>query len=300
VEIYQLDVFTTIAGEGNPAGVVLKADRLDEKLLGEIARQTMLETAFGLQPFAKEAQLRLRYFAPNGQEMNLCSHATLAALYLLGSLGQLTGDCVIETQAGLLQASVQIENGQVSRVLCQQPNPTFNNGPFPLQEVAKALGLSLAQLQSPGLPLVAASTGRAKLLVPLADYATLDSIELDRPALNALCQRFGLTGLYPFTLQPRNQGIQAEARQFPYNLGFEEDPVTGLAMGALGAYLLQYSIVPAQEGQNYFVMEQGHAIGCPGRAEVFICVAGGTIREVRVGGMAVIIDKSTFDTGKFA
>jgi PhzF family phenazine biosynthesis protein len=294
MQIYQLDVFTKVEGEGNPAGVVPEADSLEEAMFAEIARQTCLETAFVLKPTLSEAGLRLRYFAPNGQEMNLCAHATIGTLYLLASQGQIEGSFKIETQAGLLPVRVEMNGSQVVRAVMQTPSPIFNDGPFPLDEVAKALGLNIEEVTATGLPVVAASTGRAKLLVPLENYQTLDKIEVDRPALDAFCQRFDLTGLYPFTLHPRNPGVTTEARQFPYNVGFEEDPVTGTAMGALGAYLLQYQIIPSDKYDIRFVMEQGHAIECPGRAEVFVRRKNGKFTQVEVGGVAVVVDKSSF------
>jgi PhzF family phenazine biosynthesis protein len=295
LEIYQLDVFTATPGEGNPAGVVPDTDELAEEFFGEIARQTMLETAFVMKPTTKEAGLRLRYFSPNGQEMNLCAHASVGALYLLASQGRLKGDCTVETSAGLLQARIEREGTNIRQVVFQVPDPTFQDGPFPAEEVAIALGLSAVQVTATSLPMVAAATGRAKLLVPLTDYQTLDSVEIDRPALDALCQRLDLTGLYPFTPKPRNPGVTAEARQFPYNVGFEEDPVTGVAMGALASYLLHYRILPPQGVETRFVLEQGQAMGCPGRAEVFIRQEGDKITQVLVGGVAVVIDKSFFE-----
>jgi predicted PhzF superfamily epimerase YddE/YHI9 len=56
-----------------------------------------------------------------------------------------------------------------------------------------------------------------------------------------------VTGLYPFKLRPRNPNAIAEARQFPYGGGVPEDPVTGVAAYALGAYLVCRGVVSGQE-----------------------------------------------------
>jgi len=287
--IHELDVFTRVPGLGNPTGVVLNADTLSDSEMQRLATQTTLEMAFVCQPTNPAATLRLRYFSPKS-EMNLCAHASIGALWLLGELGQLAGECLVETRAGLLPASVMMTGDKPEKVLFQQPLPTFDNGPFPLELVAQALGLEPKQIRG---PLVAASTGRAKLLIPLPDYTVLDSCERNESALNQICQQYELTGLYPYTCRSRNP-VTVEARQFPYNIGFVEDPVTGVAMAALGCYLVKNNLILTTPPETRLTIEQGHAMACPGSAEVYVHANNGEIERVRLGGIAVVVGQSEF------
>lgn len=285
MELFRLDVFTRTPGQGNPTGLVLKAESLSNEEMQAIAARLEVEMAFVLPPQQPEANLRLRYFSP-ATEMNLCGHATIGALWLLGEQGQLKGKCGIETLAGVLSCQVEFENGQLQRALMGQPIPTFEEIQPDRAEVAQALGLPRRTI---GGPLVAASTGRPKLLIPLPDYTTLDAIRLDSATHAALCQRYGLTGLYPYTLTPRNkmEGVTAEARQFPYGIGLHEDPVTGVAMAALSGWLLQSGAIAATSPETRLLLEQGHAMGRPGRAEIRLRHEDKLITQVQLGGQAI-------------
>ncbi|NWJ48916.1 MAG: PhzF family phenazine biosynthesis protein [Chloroflexi bacterium] len=283
--LYEIDVFTRIPGNGNPACVILEAATLSEKRMRQIAVETATECAFVLPPTRNDATLRLRYFSPSG-EMNLCGHATIGALWILAEEGKLKGECFVETQAGVLYARAEIRADQPSRITLQQPNPTFEDAFFSPDAVAVAIGLEARQIVG---RIVSASAGRPKLLIPLPDYKTLDSCERNDKALEELCKANGLTGLYPYTCQARNPGVDLEARQFPYGVGFVEDPVTGVAMAALGGYLVSSGLI---RQRTHLVIEQGHALGCPGRAEVDIGIEQGKISRVLITGEAVRVGKS--------
>jgi len=115
----------------------------------------------------------------------------------------------------------------------------------------------------------------------------LDSIALNREALEELCRQTGVTGLYPFTLRPRSSGVAAEARQFPCGGGVVEDPVTGVAACALGAYLVHHRVVGVEEPLTKLLIEQGHAIGRPGTVEVRVYLKNGETTRVQLAGRAV-------------
>jgi PhzF family phenazine biosynthesis protein len=283
--LYEIDVFTRIPGNGNPACVVLEAEALSEERMRQIAAETATECAFVLPPTRSDASLRLRYFSPVG-EMNLCGHATIGALWILAEEGMLRGECLVETQAGTLYARAEIRDDQPSRIALQQPNPTFADKSFSPAAVAAAIGIEARQIVG---RIVSASAGRPKLLIPLPDYKVLDACERNDNALGELCKVNGLTGLYPYTCQARNPAVDLEARQFPFGVGFVEDPVTGVAMAALGGYLVSSGII---RQRTHLVIEQGHAMGCPGRAEIDIGIEQGIISRVLITGEAIRVGKS--------
>ncbi|HEX2914001.1 MAG TPA: PhzF family phenazine biosynthesis protein [Chloroflexia bacterium] len=287
MEIYRLDVFTSVPGGGNPTAVIIDDEELSQAEMQALSTRLEVEAAFVLPPTRPGANNRLRYFSP-AAEMNLCGHATIGALWLLGEQGLGKGELAVETEAGVLDCEIEFEAGKLARAVMSQPVPVFEESNFDRNLVAQALGLDVSQI---GEPLVAASTGRPKLLIPLADYNTLDAIRLEQEAHTLLCQRHGLTGLYPYTLEPRNtaEDVTAEARQFPYGIGLLEDPVTGVAMGALAGWLLQSGVIAATPPVTRLTFEQGHAMGRNGRAEIFISTDQGRISDIRLGGVAVRI-----------
>jgi trans-2,3-dihydro-3-hydroxyanthranilate isomerase len=77
---------------------------------------------------------------------------------------------------------------------------------------------------------------------------------------------------------------------FAPGIGVPEDPATGSAAGALGAYLVENGIVEPENGVASITVEQGLEIDRPSRIEVEISVGGAReITEVKVGGKAITI-----------
>ncbi|WP_363800420.1 PhzF family phenazine biosynthesis isomerase [Lysobacter firmicutimachus] len=112
--VFQVDAFTRRRFAGNPAGVVLDADRLSEAQMLAIARElNNSETAFVLAPRDDSHEVWIRYFTPT-VEVPVCGHATVAAHYVRaqvlgarGRLRQLTG-------AGVMQIDIEpAEAGEV-------------------------------------------------------------------------------------------------------------------------------------------------------------------------------------------
>ncbi|HDN95681.1 MAG TPA: PhzF family phenazine biosynthesis protein, partial [Thermoplasmatales archaeon] len=79
VPFYIANAFTNKPFKGNPAGVVLEADLLNEKQMQRIAADLKCsETAFLMK--SEKADYKLRYFTPI-REVDLCGHATIATFY---------------------------------------------------------------------------------------------------------------------------------------------------------------------------------------------------------------------------
>jgi trans-2,3-dihydro-3-hydroxyanthranilate isomerase len=75
---------------------------------------------------------------------------------------------------------------------------------------------------------------------------------------------------------------------FAPGLGVPEDPATGSAAGALGAYLVRRGGAATRDGVARFVFEQGVEIGRPSRIEVRVTVDDrGDVTGVYVGGSAI-------------
>jgi len=154
--------------------------------------------------------------------------------------------------------------------------------------VARALGLDPVSIDA-ALPIEAVSTARSKLMVPVRDHRDLDAIEPRPEELWALCDRVSSTGVYAFTTAPRNGAAVAEARQFPVRAGYPEDPATGVAACALGAYLSVHTPYDAEDGpERSFRIEQGHAMGRPSVLVARTLVEDGRVSRTWIEGSATV------------
>ena len=91
-EIWRVNAFTERPFAGNPAGVVPQAEGLSDEQMQAIAAELndVSETAFILNPDEDDADLRLRFFTST-TEVDLCGHATVAALFTLAWSGRIAG-----------------------------------------------------------------------------------------------------------------------------------------------------------------------------------------------------------------
>lgn len=267
ITIYHYSAFSTVPGKGNPAGIVFEAEGLTGAQMQEIARQVSFnETAFICQ--STTADLCLRYFTP-GHEMDLCGHATIAALYALKTRNLLANGTglltlTVETRAGLLPMAIETREGRPV-VRMQQAQATFRPFAGSPDLLAAALGLDPADLDQ-NLPTVYASTGTWTLLVPVRTLAAFQRMEPHNERFPEILQEMPRASVHPFCLQTYDPQAFLHGRHFssPFS-GTREDPVTGTASGALGAYYIEY-MKPLHHVR--LIIEQGHEIGCTGQVIV--------------------------------
>jgi len=287
--IVSTTVFALSPGGGNPCPVVLDADPLEGDEMRAIAASHQQETGCVLRPTRPDADVRLRFFVPN-HEMEMCVHATIAALTVLRSRGLLVEDeLVVETAIGLLAVTVDgSDGGAAPTVRVEQRRPEVTPVDLDPAELARVLGLD-ARAIDPGLPIESVSTARAKLMVPLTDHRELDAVEPRLEELWALADRAGATGVYAFTTSPRHHGTAADARQFPVRAGYPEDPATGVAACALGAYLSTHTSGGDRAGdRRSFRIEQGHAMGRPSVLVARTLVEDDVVSRTWIEGSATV------------
>ena len=272
-----VDAFTTDPLAGNAAGVVPHAEDLSADRMGAVAAELAVsETAFVLP--SDDADRRLRYFSPT-REVDLCGHATIAAHAHLHEAGAIDpGEHTVETNVGVLD--VEVDPDGVVRMT--QNRPTVRRVDIGYDRLGDALGIDPAALRDVGadLPTAVASTGLAFLMVPVNFLTHLSGAAPDDAALEALAGEYDAAGVYAFTFDTLNGDSTLHARAFAPSLGIPEDPATGTAAGACGAYLRE---VGAFDGEfpDTVVVEQGHFVDRPGRIRVQVGAG------VQVGGRAV-------------
>lgn len=272
-----VDAFTTEPYAGNPAGVVPKSEGLSEGQMQAIAAEIgASETAF-IFPSA-DADHRIRYFTPT-TEVDLCGHATIASLAYLSQVGAFDpGPYTIETNVGVLD----VEIGEDGRSWMTQASPEVERVDLEIEEVASVLGINEPAIEEVGqdLPIATASTGLPFLVVPIAYLEDLGSVSPDFDALEEMAESVDAAGVYAFTFDTLDRHSDIHGRAFVPGAGVPEDPVTGTASGAAGAYLREFEAFDSMPEELWF--EQGHYVDRPGRVVVSV---GET---VRVGGRAAV------------
>jgi len=272
-----VDAFTEEPLCGNAAGVVPDADGLTDEQMQAVARELgASETAFLLPAEAPDADRRVRYFTP-GTEVELCGHATVGSHALLYADGALeAGTHALETNVGVLE--IEVEPG--GRVWMAQNEPEIREVEVDYDRLGSALGIDPAAMRDVGadLPVAHASTGLPFLVVPVNFLEHVGNAEPDMSAIEELSDEFGVAGVYVFTFDTLDAASTLHARMFAPGAGVPEDPVTGTASGAAGAYLDRFGAIDT--GAMRF--EQGHFLDRGG--VVHVEVDGG----VRVGGEAVV------------
>ncbi|MFW6018536.1 MAG: PhzF family phenazine biosynthesis protein [Halapricum sp.] len=272
-DAYLVDAFTDEPTDGNPAGLVPEADGLEADQMGALANELgASETAFVLD--SDVADRRLRYFTPE-TEVDLCGHATIASHAWLYEHGVIeAGDHTVETDVGVLDIRVEADG----TVWMTQNEPTVTELDVDPARVADALGTEADAIRAVGLPIARTSTGLPFLAVPIEYFSHLSAMEPDMRAIERLCETHDATGIYVFTFDTLEGESTLHGRMFAPGAGVEEDPVTGTASGAVGAYLAHQG---ALEDTTAMTFEQGHFLNRPGTVSVSVDP------EVTVGGRAV-------------
>jgi len=271
-----VDAFTEEPTRGNGAGVVPDAEGLSVHQMQRIADEfAQSETAFLLP--SGTADRRVRYFTPD-QEVDLCGHATVAShahLYEDGVIG--AGTHSLETEVGVIEVEIEDDG----TVWMTQDAPTVERVDRSYDEVGAALGVDPATMRDVGadLPLAVASTGLPFLVVPVNFLDAVGSADPDMDAVEELCDDLGATGVYLFSFDALSAEATLHGRMFAPGAGVPEDPVTGTASGAVGAYLRQFEAFDGMPEEMTF--EQGHYIDRDGLVHVR------AREEIRVGGHAV-------------
>jgi len=276
--VLQVDAFTDEPLSGNPAGVVPEADGLAVDQMQAIATEMAVsETAFLSSSDA--ADYRIRYFTPT-QEVDLCGHATIASVSHLHEEGLESGTITLETNVGVLEVDVHDDG----TVWMSQDVPTIREVDVGYGQVAEALGVEQAALEGAraDLPLAVSSTGLSFLIVPITYLSDLGTAAPDMAAIERLTTDVDATGIYVFTFDTLEAESTLHGRMFAPGAGVPEDPVTGTASGAVGAYLDRFGAFD-DEFPDELRLEQGHYVDRPGIVRV--CVDG----VVRVGGRGVTV-----------
>jgi PhzF family phenazine biosynthesis protein len=224
METFELKCFGVRAGEGNAALVVI-GDTGDAAVRQSFAANAGKPACAFVDAGDAEAHFTLDYFYPHTRSP-LCLHATLAAARVL--LARQAGPLRVRTamRGQLLTLSLRDDEVFISLSRQQAPSPTLPAG-LPEQLLAQA-GLRL--MSAPAI----ASVGSPKLLLEVADSATLSALQPDLPAIMAWGKEHGVSGCYAWC---RRDDGAFEGRNFNHLDPSLEDAATGVAASALSLHL---------------------------------------------------------------
>jgi trans-2,3-dihydro-3-hydroxyanthranilate isomerase len=291
----QVDVFTDKPFGGNPLAVFPEADGLTTEEMQHLAAEMNLsETTFVLPPRAPGADFRVRIFTPR-KELPLAGHPVVGTHWVLAHLGRVrlhepVTQVRFELGVGVLPADLHVRAGRVEQVVMTQDRPAFLAVLEDLAELADGLGLPPEAITATKLPVQVVSTGLPVTMVPvrsLAEVQSLDAGQLNVAALSRACRAAGADCVMVFTFETERPETAVHVRMFAPILGIPEDPATGIANGALGAYLVHHRAVPVGGPTVRLLSEQGAEIGRPSLLTIEVDTAGGDAAVVRVGGQAV-------------
>lgn len=257
-KIAQIDAFTKVPFQGNPAAVTFAMDLTSEEMQMIAKEMNLSETAF--IGSSDNADYNLRWFTPT-IEVNLCGHATIASLHYLKELDKINQRPFItfETKSGILKCPVND-----NEYLMQIPKMDLNEFNGPEQEIFAALGLG--KEFSKEYPLLLLQNGYLYIYVKTLEI--LKNLKPDFEALLHLSIQNNVQSFCVFTLETFDKDSFAHSRFFTPLDGINEDPVTGSANGPLLMVLMKLGLIDTNENITTKIFEQGDIIGRPGRVKV--------------------------------
>lgn len=202
MKYYVVDAFTEEHYHGNPAGVCLLENWVEEPVMQSIAFENNLaETAFLVK---RDDFYELRWFTPE-KEIDLCGHATLASAHIIMNYVDTTATKLeFHTKSGVLFVSRR-DNRYTLDFPTRSPEPYEK--PALLEE---ALGVKVLE------------TYMARdLLALVEDDKTVRELKPNFEKLKKIPEAYG------FIVTARGVDCDFVSRFFVPGAGIDEDPVTG-------------------------------------------------------------------------
>lgn len=204
MQYYVVDVFTKELFKGNPAGVCLLDEWIDDAIMQNIASENnFAETAFLVK---SNDYYSLRWFTPK-VEIDLCGHATLGSAFVIMNYVDLNSKLInFQTKSGTLTVE-RIGNQYIMDFPSRKPVKCD----IPLN-LEKALGAKVLE------------THKSRDLLVLVENE--DVIKNLFPNMELLKT---MDDVFAFIVTSKGDNCDFVSRFFAPNAGIPEDPVTGSA-----------------------------------------------------------------------
>lgn len=295
-----VDVFTAQRFGGNPLGVVLDARGMTSEQMQQVAAEfNYAESTFVLPPQNPDNTAQVRIFT-RAQEVPFAGHPNVGTGFVLAQqpdiFGKAPGDALrFEEKAGLVEVDVVRDGNTVIGARIKAPrnleigktmDPAVYAACVSLPTDAILTERHLPTLASVGLPFFMAETDMESLATA---HANLD-------AFRTAAETYGLADLSGrfsvFVYARRGTGIEAlRARMFAPLSGNWEDPATGSASAALGAFLT--SLEGDADTTTRIHIEQGVEMGRPSLIVVDARKSSSTVDSVTIEGRCIPVMQGT-------
>ena len=286
----KVDVFTTVAFEGNPLAVFTDAQGLETETMQRIACELNLsETTFVLPADDASNAAKVRIFSPRS-ELPFAGHPTVGTAFVVHG-DSAAEHLVLEEGIGPVPVRVAHTGDGAVQFWLTTPRITFGER-FDPKPVAAALGLKLTDILVDVAP-EEAGAGPRFLFVALKNREAVDRIEsLDIRSLRAAIPNAPME-VFVFARLEESDGEAGDtyavyARMFAPGIGVAEDPATGSATGPLAAFMMRRGLLPLENGLR-MVSEQGTKMGRRSLLHVLIHIDGTNDPVIEVGGSVVPI-----------
>ena len=282
-DFYQVDVFANKVFGGNPLAVFPDVVGMDSALMLKIAREMNLsETTFIFPSSVDGVDFDVRIFTP-GKEIPFGGHPVIGSAHVLQIAGKIrNGAKSISLGTKIGPVTVDLDGDFFSM---QQALPVFDKCDFSIDKLSRALTLDSAAIDSRWPPQIV-STGFPAIFVPLKSPDVLGQIKLNLAHLEEILAKIDM--IYVFAVGKVDQTAEVHVRSFAPFIGIPEDPATGSAGGALGAYLVRHRIIPTEYFNNIQI-KQGFEMGRPSSIKVGIKESNGQIKSIQVGGTSLMV-----------
>lgn len=202
IKYFVADVFTDSVFSGNPAGVCLLDEWIDDSVMQKIAFENNLsETAFLVE---QDGYYDLRWFTPE-TEIDLCGHATLASAFVLMNYAEPNiMQVLFHTQSGVL--TVSRDGDEFTMDFPSRPPVRCDVPPV----LEKALGVKVLETYA-----------SRDLLVLVENALAVRDMKPDYGLLAEIKEFMGVT------VTAEGEDCDFVSRFFIPNAGINEDPVTG-------------------------------------------------------------------------
>jgi trans-2,3-dihydro-3-hydroxyanthranilate isomerase len=302
LEFVTVDVFTRRRFGGNPLAVVFDPRAwLDGARMQAIAREfNLAETSFVRPARSSSHDAEVRIFTP-AREMPWAGHPNVGTAWVLAVRAGLrqARSFRFEELAGVVSVAVEADGNGPIEARVQAPAALTRQAAPSADDSARCLGLDRSDLMLEGHGPVAVSVGFPFPMVELrhrdallrargqADAMTRALAPLDLGGVVAYCRETGPADAVD------GQPVDLSARMFAPLMGVPEDPATGSAMAALGAWLARCDLEgqPEAQGSRTLRIAQGVDMGRPSLLETRVAVVDGQLGAASVGGACVAVSR---------
>ncbi|MBW6421562.1 PhzF family phenazine biosynthesis protein [Rhizobium sp. XQZ8] len=296
-----VDVFTSERFAGNPLAVVPDARGLSTEDMQKIAAEFgYAESTFILPPEDPANSARVRIFTPTA-EIPFAGHPNVGTAFVLGSRPELFGKPVedslrFEEIAGLVKIELLREADVVIGATIRAPRPLETGEKVDPDLVARCASIDVTAIRTAGHNPVFASVG---LLFAIAELENLEALAAARPNISifheAAARHPATRGDFSLFLYVRDAADpwRIRARMFAPLDNVIEDPATGSASAALGAFLVTNI---AEAGAKVAItIEQGVEMGRRSVIQLDVVKTAGKVTDVRITGRCISVMRGSIE-----